>query len=342
MQKHNATFLKILFLFSFVLCNLQANITPKGNFTGQSEHGMPQWFKESFMEFEDDVEEAADQNKHVMLFMTLQFCPYCTKMLDDNFVKGAKQQPYIQENFDVIGIDIRGSREIVVSEELTMTEKEYAADLNVQYTPTIIFLDQTNKIVARVNGYRSATNFKYILDFVKNKEYKNMTMAEYIEKVKNKTLYTLQENPMFKKINDLSKIDGPLAVVFEDGSCTQCEYLHNITLKNKEVVEEMGKFTVVRFDTESTQKIITPSGKTTTAKKWARDLTLDYRPGVILFDDKIERSRIDALLYSFHFKEQFRFVSQKEYENFRSYLDYLGARQKELLNNGIDIDISDK
>jgi len=340
MQKNKSKILSIVFLLSFMMSAIQANT--KGNFTGGSEHGMPQWFKASFMEFQDDVEEAADENKHVMLFMTLQFCPYCTKMLDDNFVQGAKQQPYIQKHFDVIGIDIKGSKEIVVSEELTLTEKEYAAHLNVQYTPTIIFLDHTNEIVARVNGYRSATNFKYILDFVKNKEYKNMTMPEYVEKVKNKTLYTLQDNAMFKKIDDLSTIDGPLAVIFEDGSCTQCEYLHNTTLKNKEVIEEMSKFTIVRFDTESTKKIITPSGKTTTAKQWAKELALDYRPGVLLFDDKIERSRIDALLYSFHFKEQFRFVSQKEYENFSSYLDYLGPRQTELLNSGVDIDISDK
>lgn len=340
MQKNKFKILSIVFLLSFMMNTLQANT--KGNFTGGSEHGMPGWFKESFMEFQDDVEEAADENKHVMLFMTLQFCPYCTKMLNDNFVEGAKQQPYIKENFDVIGIDIKGSKEIVVSEDLTLTEKKYAEHLNVQYTPTIIFLDHDNKIVARVNGYRSATNFKHILDFVKNKEYKNMTMPEYVEKVKNKTLYTLQDNAMFKKINDLSTIDGPLAVIFEDGSCTQCEYLHNTTLKNKDVIEEMSKFTVVRFDAESTKKIITPAGKTTTIKQWAKDLALDYRPGVLLFDDKVERSRIDALLYSFHFKEQFRFVSQKEYKNFSSYLDYLGPRQTELLNRGIDIDISDK
>ena len=89
-------------------------------------------------------------------------------------------------------------------------------------------------------------------------------------------------------------------------------------------------------------KIITPEGRVTTPNKWAKDLALDYRPGIVLFNDKLERARIDALLYSFHFKELFRFVSTKEYKKYKSYLDYLRVRQQDLLNQGINIDISDK
>jgi len=277
-----------------------------------------------------------------MLFMTLKFCPYCTKMLNNNFIEGAKLQPYIKDNFDVIGIDIKGSKEIAVNEDLTLTEKEYAKHLNVQYTPTILFLNQSNEIVVRINGYRSSENFKYILDFVKNKEYKNMNLTQYIEKVKNKTFYTLQDNTMFQEINDLSKIDGSLAVIFEDGSCTQCDYLHNNTLKNKDVLNEMNKFIIVRLDASSSSKIVTPNGIVTTPEKWAQDLVLDYRPGILLFNNKKERARIDALLYSFHFKELFRFVSTEQYKIYKSFLDYLRVRQSELLQQGIDIDISDK
>ena len=339
MQKESLKIFNLVFIMSLLFTSLNAS---QGKFTGGSDHSMPEWFKESFMDMNEDVEEAKESDKHVMLFMTLKFCPYCTKMLNNNFIEGAKLQPYIKDNFDVIGIDIKGSKEIAVNEDLTLTEKEYAKHLNVQYTPTILFLNQSNEIVVRINGYRSSENFKYILDFVKNKEYKNMELTQYIEKVKNKTLYTLQDNTMFQEINDLSKIDGPLAVVFEDGSCTQCDYLHNNTLKNKDVLEEMSKFTVVRFDASSKNKIITPSGEVTTPNKWAKELVLDYRPGILLFNNKKEQARIDALLYSFHFKELFRFVSTEQYKIYKSFLDYLRVRQDELLKSGINIDISDK
>ena len=339
MQKESLKIFNLVFIMSLLFTSLNAS---QGKFTGGSDHSMPEWFKESFMDMNEDVEEAKESDKHVMLFMTLKFCPYCTKMLNNNFIEGAKLQPYIKDNFDVIGIDIKGSKEIAVNEDLTLTEKEYAKHLNVQYTPTILFLNQSNEIVVRINGYRSSENFKYILDFVKNKEYKNMNLTQYIEKVKNKTFYTLQDNTMFQEINDLSKIDGSLAVIFEDGSCTQCDYLHNNTLKNKDVLNEMNKFIIVRLDASSSSKIVTPNGIVTTPEKWAQDLVLDYRPGILLFNNKKERARIDALLYSFHFKELFRFVSTEQYKIYKSFLDYLRVRQSELLQQGIDIDISDK
>ena len=339
MYKVSSPVLAILLMVFLAFSSLNAT---QGKFTGGSDHSIPEWFKQSFLEINEDIDEATENNKHLMLFMTLKFCPYCTKMLETNFVEGAKLQPYIKKNFDVIAIDIKGSKEIAVNEDTTMTEREYAQELKVQYTPTILFLDNDNNIVVRVNGYRSPENFQYILDYVKNKEYQNMTLTQYVEQVKNKTFYTLKDNSLFKEIKDLSKINGPLAVIFEDGSCTQCNYLHNTTLKNKDVIEELSKVTVVRYDATSDEKIITPDGKTTTPKQWAKDMVLDYRPGIVLFDKKKEIVRIDALLYSFHFKELFRFVSGGYYTQYHTFLDYLKPRQAELLKKGIDIDISEK
>lgn len=328
--------LVLAFFTTFAVANEKAKVT------GESYHEIPSWFKQSFLDIKEDVEEAKDSNKHVMLFISLEFCPYCTKMLNDNFIVGAKNQKYIQDNFDVIALDVKGTREIALNEEKTIIEKDYVKELKVQYTPTILFLNQENEVVVRVNGYRSEQNFKLILDFVKNKEYENMDLTTYLEKVKNKTYYTLQDNKFFKDITDLSKINTPLAVIFEDGSCTQCSYFHNTTLKNKDVIEELGKYTVVRFDANLDKKIITPEGKETTVSSWVKDIALDYRPGVLLYDKKKEIARIDALLYSFHFKEMLRYVSGEYYNEYPTFLNYLNPRQTELLSEGISIDLSDK
>ena len=335
---------KIILIFTTIIMLMFFITTAQaqtGKVTGGLQHEMPNWFKESFLDLAEDVEEAKEANKHVMLFMSLDFCPYCTKMLKDNFVEGSKNQKYIENNFDVIGINIKGSRELVLDENTTMTEKEYADFLKVQYTPTIIFLNDKNEVLLRLNGYRSQQNFKLVLDFVKNQEYKNMSLTQYLDKVKNKTLYTLKTNKIFEDIKDLSTINTSLAVIFEDGSCTQCDYLHNTTLKNKDVQNELSKFTVVRYDAMSKEKITRPDGKITTPYDWAKEIKLDYRPGIILFDNKKEQARIDALLYSFHFKELLRYVNGGYYKKYNTFLDYLKPRQKELLNKGIDINLSD-
>ncbi len=331
---------KLILIVTFMLSNV--NATPKGKMTGGLAHEMPEWFKDSFLELQEDAAEAKEKNKHVMLFFSLENCPYCTKMLNKSFTKGTPIQSYIEENFDVIGIDIKGSREIVINEDTTLIEKEYAKKLKVQYTPAIIFLDENSKVVVRINGYRSPENFKHILDFVQTKSYKKMTLIEFVNKVKSKTLYKLKKSSLFTDIKDLSKIEGALALIFEDGSCTQCDYMHNVTLKNKDVIKELKKFTIVRLDANSDEKITDVDGNKISPKNWAKKLKLDYRPGILLFNEKEEIMRIDALLYSFHFKELFRYVSGKHYETYTTFIPYLGVRQKELLNKGVNIDISDK
>lgn len=91
--------LVVLYLLLFIVSSCTQIQAAQGKFTGGLKHSIPEWFKQSFMDIHEDVEEATENNKHLMIFMTLKFCPYCTKMLKDNFVKDAKLQGYIQKNF---------------------------------------------------------------------------------------------------------------------------------------------------------------------------------------------------------------------------------------------------
>jgi len=311
-----------------------------GKVTGGTSHDAPSWFKESFLDISEDIEEASDEGKHVMLFMDLDSCPYCTRMLKESFIKQTPTKDFAKNHFDVININIKGSKEIAWDEDTSLSEKELATKLKVQYSPTVLFLDKDKNIVVRVNGYRSAKNFKNIMEYVSGKHYQNMKLGEFLDKVKAKNLYTLKENKLFSNIKDLSKIQTPLAIVFEDGSCTQCDYLHNTTFKNKDVLEELSKYTIVRVDASSTKDIITPAGEKISPKKWAKKINLTYRPGILLYNEKKLISTVDALLYSFHFKELLRYVSHKEYKNFDGYLQYLSARQKELVKQGININLA--
>lgn len=330
----------IFLLLSVVsLFALTANAAP-GKVTGGSMHELPNWFKNSFLDISEDIEEAQEKNKHFMVFMNLEGCPYCARMLKENFSTENKTSNFIKKYFDVINIDVKGSREIAWDEDTTVTEKELAQKLKIQYSPTILFFNYDKEVVVRVNGYRNTTDFKYILEYVQGKHYENLTLTEYLNKIEKKELYTLKDNKLFTKTKDLSAINTPLAVVFEDGSCSQCEYFHDRLLKEESVVKEISKFTVVRLDANSDEKIIDTQGNKISPKQWALDINLDYRPGILLYNDKKLISTVDALLYPFHFKELLRYVSGKHYVQYpKSYLDYLRVRQDELLKQGIDIDL---
>ncbi len=47
----------------------------------------PAWFKESFLDLRDDLKEASAANKRVVLYFYQDGCPYCAKLIQDNFGK---------------------------------------------------------------------------------------------------------------------------------------------------------------------------------------------------------------------------------------------------------------
>ena len=154
--------------------------TTRGRITGGVPHQAPEWFKESFLEIAEDVDEATEADRHVMLFFQLNDCPYCDRMLTESY-ETEPMTSYIREHFDTIAINVRGDREIAFNEEIAVTEKQLSEVLKVAATPAILFLDENNKTVVRVNGYRAPARFRLILEYVATQSYRTATMADYLD-----------------------------------------------------------------------------------------------------------------------------------------------------------------
>ena len=110
----------------------------------------PDWFKNSFLDIREDVEEAASAGKRVMLYFYQDGCPYCAKLLQDNFSQRSiveKSRQYL----DVIAVNMWGDREVTSLDGRTMTEKEFATGLRVMFTPTILMLNEQGKVILRIN-----------------------------------------------------------------------------------------------------------------------------------------------------------------------------------------------
>lgn len=329
----------LIFVAIFVASNLNAK---EGKVIGSSNHEVPSWFKDSFLDISEDIEEASEKNKHFIIFLDFEGCPYCSKMLKESFEEDNKTSQFIKNNFDVIELNVKGSRELTWVDGDVLTEKDLTEKLKIQYSPTLIIFNSNKEIVARVNGYRNSTDFQYILDFIQTKSYEKIDFTTYLSSVNKKDTYAFIPNKMFKELNDLSKIKTPVAIIFEDKSCIQCEHFHNKILTNKDVIDEFSKFTIIRVDANSTKELILPTGEKTTPKSLVEKMNLDYRPGILLYNDKKLISTIDALLFPFHFKEVLRYVSGKHYVQYpKTYLDYLRVRQDELLKQGIDINVAE-
>jgi len=316
-------------------------VTP-GKLTGGLFSTHPDWFKESFLDIAEDVEEANEEGKHVILFMHLEACPYCYRMVDENFV-GSAYSADLQENFDVIAINIKGDREVALNEDVALTEKQLAQHLKVMYTPTVVFLNDQNQTVARVNGYRSVDDFEKILNFVKTRAYEEHKLEAWLNQQKA-SQYSLLDNPRFEATNNLQRVaHEPLAILFEDSACGDCAAFHERVLGDAEVSEILESYRVVRLDAQSEQPLVDINGNSTTPKAWAEQLGLSYRPGLLLVNDGREILRIESQLYRYHFTEILRYVAGRHYVQYpRSFYDYLDVRTTEITASGRDIDLSER
>ncbi|MGB5830423.1 MAG: thioredoxin fold domain-containing protein [Thiohalocapsa sp.] len=316
-----------------------------GAVTGSKTASPPDWFKESFLDIAEDVSEAADSDKHLILFMEMNGCPYCYKMMEENF-KGSSYSDFIQKRFDVIALNVRGDREVAIDEETSLTEKALADQLGVRYTPTLLFLNQANEPVARINGYRNVDDFKQVLEYVDAKAYQDQTLAAYLEARKSEGTYSPRPHEQIKEaseISDLSKIQGPLALLFEDASCVACAALHDGHLRVPEVRDALGKFTVVRMDTLSDAFITAPDGSSTTQKQAAHDFGVEYRPTLLLFDEGKEIARIEGMLYRYHFVGLLEYVGEQQYKAHPGGpFDYINSKTAALTAEGKDVAISDE
>lgn len=132
---------------------------------------VPAWFKPTFLDFRDDVREAAAAKKHLMLFVSQNGCPWCRKLVEVNFRDKAIVER-MQKDFDAIEMNIVGDRETVWFDGTRAREKALAAKLKLRYTPTLLFFDERGNTVLRLNGYYEPERFLLALDYVSNREYR--------------------------------------------------------------------------------------------------------------------------------------------------------------------------
>lgn len=315
-----------------------ASAAEAGKLTGGMAHQYPDWFKATFLDFKEDAAEAAAENKHVILFMSLNGCPYCARMLAESF---AQNKAAILKDFDTIGINIQGDRMVTMDGENEMQEKEMARKMRVRFTPTVIFLDGEAKPVFRIDGFWDPAQFRIALDYVSSRSYETMKILEFAKKREAEGEWKFATHPAMSDLSDLSTVKTPLLVLFEDSGCTACAELHNEILAREDVTAALGAFTFVRLDARSDKPVTDPAGNKTTAQAWAQALGIGASPTFVAFDGGEERQRFDSKLYSHHFISILEYVSGQHYTRHENWLRYNRERTDRILATGQDVDLSD-
>lgn len=304
----------------------------------------PAWFKISFLDLRDDIKEATAAQKRVMIYFGQNGCPYCKRLMDVNF-----KQPAIvaktRQHFDAIEINIFGSREVTWLDGKPRSEKEFAALLKVQFTPTLLFLDEKGGVALRVNGYYPPPRFMAALDYAAQQREGGASFADFQKKYLPEARAAVpRDEPFFRKppyVFDRRKPAArPLAVFFEQPDCADCDEMHKSALKAAETRKLLERFDVYQLDVKSSVEVVAPDGAKTTAAKWARDLNVLYTPGVVLFDAAgREVFRIEAYVRMFHLQSALDYVAGGAYRQEPNFQRYIQARADAMRERGQRVEI---
>lgn len=304
----------------------------------------PRWFKNTFMDLKEDVAEAAEANKRVLLFFYQDGCPYCKKLIEYNFT----QRDIVtktQDTLDVIAVNMWGDREVTWVDGSVMTEKEFAIKMRVMFTPTMLFLDERGDVALRVNGYYHPTKFKAALNYVVSHKEKKERFAEYYKRLNPvPSKGELNEQPFFKPLADLPKpatsSSGHKLVLFEQKQCPNCDELHQDIFKRKESLEQLKRLDVFQVDMWSQEKITTPSGEQLTPREWAKKLDIKFAPSLVFFNKKNkEVFRAEAYLKAFHIQSVLDYVASSAYLKEPEFQRYIDVRAEHLREQGVTINL---
>jgi thioredoxin-related protein len=138
------------------------------------------WFLESFLELGDDLTAASEKNKRLAIMWELRGCPYCKETHLVNFAR-PEIADYIKARFEILQLNIVGSREVTDFDGERLPEKLFARKYGVRSVPTFQFFPDKiagladkaprEREVARAQGYIEPEPFLGAFRFVADREY---------------------------------------------------------------------------------------------------------------------------------------------------------------------------
>ena len=291
---------------------------------------VPAWFADTFLEFSEDVKEAARDGKRLMVYFGQDGCPYCKQLMQTNFTQRAIVDK-TRKHFVPVALNIWGDREVQWTDGRRMSEKELARTLGIQYTPTLFFLDKRGAIVARLNGYYPPPRFAAALDYAAGLAGKGVRFEEYMKTaVKDSASPTLHDQPFFRRLPVELQGARPVALLFETPYCAGCDELHVESFRRPQVRKLLERFDVYRLSLDDRRDA---------HGTWSGTLRVAYTPTIVFLDGGKEVFRVEAYLRPFHLASALEYVASGAYRREPSFQRFIQARAERRRERGQSVDL---
>ncbi|WP_246820231.1 SoxW family protein [Bradyrhizobium iriomotense] len=147
------------------------------------------WFLQSFLDLREDIDGAAAGGKRLAIMWELRGCPYCRETHLVNFAD-ADITKYIRDNFEILQLNLIGSRKVTDVDGQELSEKDLAQKYGIRFTPTFQFFPPTSagieakepmaREVARAPGYLNPPHFLSMFRFVRERAYERGSFRDFL------------------------------------------------------------------------------------------------------------------------------------------------------------------
>ncbi len=307
---------------------------------GRADIVYPAWFKQSFLDLRDDLDDARKAGKRgIIVFFSFKHCSHCEAFVSTTMSDPATSNR-IQEKYDVIALDIFNDTEVTDIDGNVTTIRNFAEVSKARLTPTLIFYGIENEQLVKIVGFYPPEKFNRVLDYIDGGYHKKVKLSEYLRSSTTGTMAKLQPvNYQYDFLtappHDLQRsskdAERPLLVIFDEPGCVACLRFHKRVLSDDKVSQSITTHDAILLDrTDNTSKLVLPDGRTLTPQQWANELQLSYDISVVFFDTQgREVHRLDSETGRDRMLLSMQYVLDKGYERHEQYLRWIREQQQQ-------------
>ena len=100
------------------------------------------WMRDTFKDMAEDLAEARDEGKRMLVIFEQRGCIYCKKMHEEVF-PDPEIDALLHDKYFVVQMNLFGDVEVTDFDGTTLSEKEMARRWGVMFTPTMMFMPET-------------------------------------------------------------------------------------------------------------------------------------------------------------------------------------------------------
>jgi len=131
----------------------------------------------NWLTLEEAQVQTDNDGKPLFVFVEAEWCGTCKQMMNTVF-PDPEISTLLTENYHPVLIDLDSQNKVHFNGK-EMTERNFARTMQVQQTPTMIFIDNNGEVLGRQPGFMNRDELKILLLYVVSDQFGEVPFSEF-------------------------------------------------------------------------------------------------------------------------------------------------------------------